>query len=111
MQLIHKRDIILSVRDRWREQYRHYTPDTMFSTPPEPKSAIDARLDKLDLATCSEADVDKAIGRKGWVALECDECDENFETVIRIGQEPEYEARWQDLCSGCLAKALEMMTK
>lgn len=109
--VIHKRDLILGVRDRWNEQYKTYDPMQVIGPRDhaEPVSVIRKRLSKLDLETCSEADVDKAIGVTEWAANKCDECGGNFETTIQVGNMPDYEARWVTLCAKCLSDAMKLL--
>jgi len=49
------------------------------------------------------------IGNCGWTKNACDVCDRQFSALIRIGDEPDYDARWQDLCVDCLTSALETL--
>lgn len=108
MKIVTKRERIESVRDRWQKQYRHYSPDTLIGggASREQVGVISRRLSKLDLSTCSEADVDAAIGVKKWASLRCDECLEDKDILMRMGDEPDYKARWQDLCADCLRRAI-----
>lgn len=61
----------------------------------------------LDLETCSAADIATIIGNPSWARLECDHCGSDVETIVRIGSEPEYDVRWQDLCKDCITEALK----
>lgn len=104
---IQQRDIIREVRKRWMEQYKGTPADSLIGVRDnaEPVGVIRKRLAALDLETCSVADVDTALGTTGWVDNECDECSKSFPVVIRLGGEPDYDSRWQDLCRGCLINA------
>lgn len=108
MTVIHKRDLIRSVRNRWRKQYQQSIADRT-SPYHVSRAGIDDALYKLDVETCSEADVDKAIGVSGWVANECNFCDRNMDVLIRLGEEPDYEARYVEICSDCLSKASDVL--
>lgn len=104
--VILKRDVIRSVRARWSYQYPR--DDYTFwdgSTAGE----IRPRLAALDLETCSSEDVDKAIGSGGWADNRCDHCGEDVEALVRFGERPNYEARWQDLCLKCLVEGVEIL--
>ncbi len=107
MTLITQRDRIRAVRKRWNDQY----PNAMKGHKPWinglSSAEICGRLDELDLETCSRGDVDKAIGVDGWVDTKCDACDENKDTLVRLGEVPDYESRFIDICPECLAQALE----
>lgn len=106
--VIIKRDLIRSVRNRWREQYQRDIADRT-----SPRHADRARVDdalyRLDAETCSEADVDAAIGVSGWAANRCDFCDRNVDVLIQLGQEPDYEARYIEICADCLGEATNIL--
>jgi len=63
-------------------------------------------LSALDLETCSAGDMAAIIGNPSWARLECDHCETDVEAVVRIGSEPDDDARWQDLCKNCISEAL-----
>jgi hypothetical protein len=121
MQVIHKRDIIRNVRERWEEQYHGYESDFKFGLPLLdtqgkliPKSGptvgeIRAALSTLDLETCSSADVDAAIGVAGWANNCCSECGEDCYMLVQIGEVPDYEAQYINICIGCLEKAHKLL--
>jgi hypothetical protein len=45
----------------------------------------------------------KVIGTGGWAKNECSECGTDCAVLMHIGDEPDYEARYVELCAGCLA--------
>lgn len=93
MKLIYKADVVKAVPARWAEQYRtHSYPHT---------SAITERLNALPKGFTAE-EVDAIIGNSGWTGNRCDECGTDQAVLVRFGDEPDYEARWQDLCLNCL---------
>lgn len=113
MQLIYRRDVIRNVRKMWADQYAHYDENHKFPAFGDNRGftvkAIRDALARLDLENCDPQDVNEAIGTTGWADCRCDECDENYEVLVRIGQEPDYDARWQDLCGHCLSRAIAML--
>lgn len=113
--LIHRRDVIRAVRDRWLKQYEHYSDDHKVgwdkSDPSKMAGQIRKGLAALDLETCQRADIDAVLGVSRWAVNECDECQGDFPVVLRLGQEPDYETRWWDLCIGCLDKARETLAR
>lgn len=110
MQIIKLRDIIRDAPSRWMKQYSLSADHAPLSwNGAETYGDVRRRLSALDLETCSQADIERAIGRPDWASLICDECQFEREHVIRIGQEPDYEARWQDLCAECIQKAAKML--
>ena len=112
--LIEKRDVIRTVRDRWNNQYRGYQDDYMLGYKSDKKSVGDIRrgLEALDLETCTEKDINNVIGpNTNWASIDCDGCGKNVDLAVRLGQEPDYEARWQDICPDCLSSALKFLKK
>ncbi|MDO8421127.1 MAG: hypothetical protein Q7S99_03095 [Parvibaculum sp.] len=111
MKIITQRDEILSVRKRFFEQYKNHSDNYVFWLS-DPKSIGESRaeLSALNLETCSVADVDAAIGRAGWIENKCDICREDSPILIQLGDEPDFESRWQTLCASCLKKALDTLT-
>lgn len=110
IKLITSREVILGVRKKWMQQYRDYRPEDEIGNRHNLESvgAITKRLKALDLKTCTVADVDKAIGTDNWADNECDVCGGNHEMVVRIGDEPDHDARWLDLCPSCISRALDV---
>lgn len=107
---VHRRDIIRGVRKRWLDQYKHYANDDPLGWKKDHTAGqIRKALAALDLETCSVADVDKAIGTTGWADNKCNECDKNFPVILQLGQTPEYEARWWNICLSCLNKAGKLL--
>jgi hypothetical protein len=102
--VITKRDVIRGVRARWNEQYARYRDDETLN-PVGGRVAVGtvrARLAALDLETCTGADIDAAIGAPRWAENRCDECDKDVDRLVRIGDEPDYDARWRDVCPDCI---------
>jgi hypothetical protein len=107
MNIIHRRDVIRDVRRRYVAQYPERYVFLDGSTSTDTLKALDA----LDLKTCSAEAVNEAIGNPSWTVLNCDECDENVPMVLRIGDEPGHDARWRDLCSACVARAVALISE
>jgi hypothetical protein len=103
--IIHRRAKIKDVRKRWLEQYAIYPNDRIVGRCDRTAGDIRKSLKALDLETCSVSDIDAAIGTAGWGSLTCDECGEDHEHLIRLGEEPDYDARWVDLCRACLMRS------
>lgn len=98
-----QRDKILAFSRRWREQY----PDDSYKFW-DGRSVGETfkKIAALDLLTCSEADVDAAVGTSGWGSITCDECGESAETLVRLGDDRDYDTRYVDACGRCLQLAL-----
>lgn len=52
------------------------------------------------------AAIDVAIGNSSWTRLKCDECDNDVQELVQIGQEPDYESATANVCFDCLHRAL-----
>ncbi len=103
--VIQRRDVIREARQTWLNQYRDYSDEQALGWVGRTAGDVRQALRALDLETCSQADIDNAIGTSGWAANSCDECGGDFPVLLRLGQEPDYDNRWWVLCAGCLAKA------
>lgn len=100
--ILTERDCIRSVRDRWNSRY----PDDNFRfVQGETAGAVRKRLKRLNLDTCSRADVDKAIGRDGWADAKCDVCGKAKPAVLQFGDKG-YDCTGIDICEDCLKEAL-----
>lgn len=106
MRMITERDVIAGVRDRWMEQYRGYDTRQRAGWSKKTFGEIRSALNSLQTNLCSVSDVDEAIGATGWADNKCDECGRHSKVLMRFGEEPDYEARWQDLCVDCLSRGV-----
>ncbi len=90
-------DVIRAAPARWADQYKgpHNTAD---------KHAITQKLNALVWPFTKEQ-VDDIIGNPSWTEISCDECCLVQDSLVRIGEEPDYDARWMDVCNACLEKA------
>lgn len=100
--VLRKADVIAGVPSRWNRQYRE-TRDL-------DKIEIGKRLAALSPGFTAEQ-VDSIIGNRSWTMHECSNCGQDRDVLIRLGEEPDYEAKWLDLCADCLAKALEIIKR
>lgn len=50
-------------------------------------------------------DVNATIGNSSWTSCRCDECGGNFEEVLLIGDEPDYDSRTVTVCVNCVMHA------
>lgn len=110
MKVITQRDVIRTVPARFREQYSFALDVEAAWKPGSTRRDIAAALDALDIETCTTTDIDHALGVTGWADNKCDECGaSNRPVLVRLGEEPDYDARWIDLCPSCLAEAALMI--
>ena len=113
MRIIQRRDVIRSVPEKFNEQYRGSADDRLIGIGDGRRTvgSIREALAQLDLETCSAADIGVAMGQpgSGWAVNRCNECGEDSPILIHIGDDPDYEAQWQDLCLDCLKRALKSL--
>jgi hypothetical protein len=86
----------------WERQYADHADDS------------DERLitDKLKALgdTPNPDDIDNIIGNTSWTSVpKCDCCGELADTVVRVGEEPDYESSTAHLCQRCVEAALEIL--
>lgn len=101
--LVRRADIVAGIPDRWAEQYR--------TASSADQREITAKLLALKGTEFSAEQCAEIIGSPSWGRNECDECGEDHAVLVRIGEEPDYEARWQDLCTECIEKAAAAIRK
>lgn len=86
------------VPNRWARQYpeEHYGDG-------DKKSAIRRMLQLMPLPLKSSA-IDALIGNTSWTAHRCDVCDADSDLLIRVGDDPDHDSRWLDICPNCIAE-------
>lgn len=96
-----KHQHVAAVPARWAAQYpRGRYPD---------KDQTTDALNALAKGTFIAADIDRIIGNDSWTAHRCDGCGADRDILIRIGEEPDYDARWLDLCTECIVSMAQVM--
>jgi len=111
MKTITQRQLIQNVANKWRDQYEPFKSDSpIFSERAgiktyKTKKQIADELDALDKETATAQDVAAIIGNESWTRLKCDECGNEPEIVVQVGQEPDYESHTASLCVPCLKAA------
>jgi len=109
VRLIHERDTIRTVRNRWTEQYKKYDDGHRFAFGNKTVGQIRRELETLDLETCSAGAVEKVIGNDSWGAIKCCECRTPHPTLVSIDTYGgEYEV---GLCLSCLADGIKMLAR
>ena len=101
LKLIFKRDHLDRIPERWRTQYGkgYYLND-------HHKQDIQRRLNDLEFGKFMAEEANEIIGNTSWSAFNCDLCGEDKDVLLRMGDDPDYEAQWLDCCQECLSKAL-----
>lgn len=57
----------------------------------------------------SPDDVDRVIGNTSWTECRCSECQETVNSVVLVGEEPDYESSTVYLCLKCAVAAAEIL--
>jgi hypothetical protein len=111
MRVYTSREAIQDEIKNWLETYSKYARDMpMAWTKGTPLGHFVDRVEALDPKTCTREEMGAAVGKDGsWGANSCDECGKDSPALIRFGDEPDYEARWQDLCADCLGLAADSL--
>jgi hypothetical protein len=118
MNITTQRDLIRAVADRWLAAYHPFNAsfDAGFSFVTgmpvymRPKKETWELLKGLDLETATAEEVDAIIGNSSWTSLKCDECSEEVDTIITVGQEPDFGSSTASLCYSCCFKAFTLMS-
>ena len=103
MRLILKSDIVAAAPQRWADAYRGYETRWRGGTD---KQETTKALAALPPGFTAEQ-VNQIIGNNSWTENKCDECDMDAPVLVRIGDAPDYDARWMDLCPNCIRRAAE----
>lgn len=85
---ISKRDVCLSVPDRWAEQYA--------TTTNQRQKEITEALNALPVAALTPERICKIIGNDSWTKLECAECGADKDYVFELEK--------QTICERCINK-------
>lgn len=102
--IITREQKIENVPKSWAEQYVGYVGCD--------KSKKREKLFELEAAgQLSQESINETIGNTSWTELRCDNCKKDKDALVRIGDEPDYDSRWQDLCLDCLGKAQKLLTQ
>lgn len=99
--LITRLQVAASVKDRFAQQYG---PD--FHSYPFGNSAqIHKQLVMLGDSPSVES-IEAMM--PGWTRLTCDDCGQDAEAVVQVGQEPDFESSTAALCRACAAMAYKL---
>jgi hypothetical protein len=107
MKIITMRALIKSVPERWKRQYKGY----WISEPNHFSWMHYNALCLLDTDTCTPKDIYDIIGNYSWTTQHCDECKEQVDTLIHLGEEPDYESVTFYICPKCLSESVDLLFK
>ena len=103
MRVITKSWLIADVANQWKNQY--FTRGRGWLTYRGEARVTWQRLKELP-PTATEDDVAAIIGNRSWTRSECDECGEDVQILVQLGEEPNWESATAEICVSCLRKAL-----
>ena len=96
MELITSKQLAIDTAKRWNTQYSEYC-DTR-------KRILGKKLATLTNPTPEE--INAIIGNASWTTPpKCGECNKQFDYIIKIGEEQDYESNTAYICRSCLVKA------
>jgi hypothetical protein len=108
MKVITVRSQIRDVAERWKALYRRQGKWAV--TMGSDMGRLYEALKALNPETATADDVAMIIGNKSWAGpLECHNCGEEFDAVVEVGQEPDYDSHTARLCHNCLRHALALL--
>lgn len=101
-----KNELIETAAERIKKQcYRYHKGWPGPSIEWNPKKVY-KQLIALDNPT--EAEVVEIIGNASWTQNRCDECRNDVDITVMLGEEPDYESATAYICISCLEKALDL---
>lgn len=108
MILISQRSQIASVAERWRQQYG------VADRWPEFRDGVSTReiynrLLAIDVETATPDGIADIIGNDSWIGVRCDECKNNVDPGLMLGDEPDVESHTIWICRTCLLKAVDFL--
>ena len=106
MYIVTKKSKIKASIESFFVSYTRYGPDKRASPPFYTRERYN-RMITLDPETCTVLEFEKALGTTNWTENRCTECRKDFDELIHIGDEPDYEACYVRVCKGCLVKTAE----
>ena len=103
MELITRKCRASTAADRWNEQYKN---EEVWGE----KQKTTKLLRKLG-KNPNPDDVDIIIGNDTWISIPCSECGDRGGSVVRLGQEPDYDSETVWICEKCLLSALRLIVE
>lgn len=109
MILITRESKAAGVAETYARQYRDLSKEFRLLDGRNPH-AISLKLNALGANPDPDA-VDAAIESKGWTQTTCNECNQDVDVVVQLGQEPDCESATANVCMQCLASAVRLAGK
>lgn len=90
-------ELLQGVPDRWAAQY----PANRYGSKTD-KGQIREKLYALGIWERTRERINSIIGNESWTSQRCDRCRADSDVLLEIGQEPDYDARWINICPECV---------
>lgn len=103
MQIVTERQTIRDGVKTFERQYNQYENDYRFAQG-DTLGEARARIARLDISSCSVADVDEAIGVDGWASNDCGQCGQSVAVLICFSDHDDEQS--VKVCGDCLKSAL-----
>lgn len=103
MRVITKQALLATVAERFREAHQRRS-EWLPTASGDDSAAIYSRLTALPTEPTEEA-VTAAIGDNRWTENLCDECGEDHEVTVLIGEEIHHPTDMVSICLACLKQA------
>jgi len=102
---------LVTIRSQIREVSRLWDERYASSLNARPKHIeIGNKLREIDVETATTKNVEDIIGNKTWIGPnKCDECKNEFDAVIELGEDEDYESRTTYICLNCLNTAAKVL--
>lgn len=108
MKLVTIRDLIRQVPERWKAQYC-YAEGKWGKTMGGDTSLVYKGLAALDRETATPEQVAAIIGNGSWSQLLCNECGQNVDAIVELGQPPDHDSSTANVCVSCMYKAIALL--
>jgi len=109
MDLITRQSRAAEAAQRWKNSY--YLSDGRWSELRSGNSKV-VYANLVSLGNNPSPDsVDSAIGNASWTRVHCDECNQDVDAVVQLGEAPDFESHTACVCPQCLAKAINLVSK
>ncbi len=107
MELITKRELIKTTIDRWAATYLQH----LRINPSLAGNKYEIYLKLKNEQPQTEDAIEAIIGNRSWTRLICNECKQDVEVCVQLGEEPNYESSTARICIACLTKALALIAE
>jgi len=105
MKLEKKKELIKNVAARFKESY--FVKGVWVYNRDGNKESIYNNL--VSKKPKTEEDIEEIIGNDSWTSNRCNQCRNETDVLIRLGEEPDWESNTFFICKDCLEKAINLI--